>query len=198
MTTAAPELVLASTSTYRRELLARLGLGFRTLAPDVDETPRAGEMPRALATRLAAAKAHAVAERAANALVVGSDQVAELDGRALGKPGTAAAAAAQLAASSGRAVVFHTALCVVDTRVEPWRAAAHCDETTVAFRRLGSDEIERYVAADRPLDCAGGFKVERLGVALFERIDSADPTALIGLPLIALARLLREAGVALP
>lgn len=192
------DLVLASTSRYRRELLARLSPAFRAVAPQVDETPRPGEAPAALAVRLAEAKARAVAAQCPGALVIGSDQVADLEGRPLGKPGTAAAAKAQLAASSGRSVIFHTAICLVDARAEPFAASAEIDTTAVAFRRLESGEIERYVETERPLDCAGSFKAEGLGISLFERIDSRDPTALIGLPLIALARLLRAAGVALP
>lgn len=188
------DLVLASTSRYRSELLSRLGLPFRTVAPQVDEAPHPGEAPRALACRLAQEKAEAVAARCPGALVIGSDQVAELDGRALGKPGTIAAAQAQLAASSGRSVLFHTALCLVDAR---GGAALDCDLTRVVFRTLAAEEIARYVAAEQPLDCAGGFKVEGLGISLFERVENEDPTALIGLPLIRLARRLREAGVAI-
>lgn len=192
------DLVLASTSAYRHALLARLATQFRAQAPQVDESALAGETPAALVQRLARAKAHAVARVCPDALVVGSDQVAELDGRALGKPGSAAAARAQLATASGRAVQFHTGLCVIDTRAQPWREHAALDTTQVLFRALDAGEIVRYVAAEQPLDCAGSFKVEGLGITLFERIESSDPTALVGLPLIALARLLRAAGFALP
>lgn len=194
--TAAIDLVLASTSRYRGALLARLGLPFRTVAPQADETPRPGETPHALACRLAQAKAQAVAAQCSNALVIGSDQVAELDGRALGKPGSATAAQAQLAASSGRSVLFHTALCLVDTRVAAATSTLSCDLTRVVFRPLTHEEIAHYVAAEQPLDCAGSFKSEGLGIGLFERIENQDPTALIGLPLIALARMLRAAGIA--
>jgi septum formation protein len=190
------DLVLASTSRYRRELLARLTPAFRAVAPDVDETRRSGEPPAALAERLALAKAHAVGAHCPNALVIGSDQVAELDGRALGKPGNVEAARAQLAASSGRRVTFHTALCVLDTRRA--RSGTALDATHVVFRVLDAEEIARYVDAERPLDCAGSFKAEGLGISLFERIESSDPTALIGLPLIVLAHLLRSAGIRLP
>jgi septum formation protein len=131
-------------------------------------------------------------------LLIGSDQVAEIDGHALGKPGTAETARAQLAASSGRTLLFHTALCVMDTRVDPAHVHAAIDLTRATFRTLDADEIARYVAIETPLDCAGSFKAERLGITLFERIESGDPSALIGLPLIALARLLRAAGIALP
>lgn len=192
------ELVLASTSRYRRELLERLGRPFRTLAPAIDETPQPGEPPAVLAARLALAKAQAAAAGCPGALVIGSDQVADLDGRALGKPGSPDAARAQLEASSGRAVVFHTAVCLLDTRHAPPRAEVETDTTRVVFRRLHGDEITRYLAAEDALDCAGSFKAERLGIGLFERIESTDPTALVGLPLIALARLLRAAGVAVP
>lgn len=187
-------LILASTSRYRRELLARLRLPFTVARPEVDETPLPDEAPAALARRLAQAKAGAIAARAPEAWVIGSDQVAELDGRPLGKPGHAAAAMAQLRAMSGRAVAFHTALCLQrgTTRLEAM------DETVVRFRTLATDEIARYVAVEQPLDCAGSFKSEGLGIALFEAIETCDPTALIGLPLIATARLLRQAGYALP
>ena len=191
-------LVLASTSRYRRELLARLGVHFRIQAPDIDETARHDEKPHALAERLALAKASAIAKVCPGALVIGSDQVAEVDGRTLGKPGSAEAARAQLAASSGRILLFHTALCVIDTRADPVRVHAATDVTRVVFRALAADEIARYVAIEAPLDCAGSFKAEGLGITLFERIESGDPSALIGLPLIALARLLRAAGIALP
>jgi septum formation protein len=188
--------VLASTSRYRRELLSRLVPDFAVVAPAVDETPAPGETPAMLAVRLAEAKARAVAASEPGALVIGSDQVAELDGRPIGKPGTAERARAQLAASAGRAVVFHTAVCLVDTRSGAVDAAI--DRTVVVFRPLAADEIARYVAHEDPIDAAGGFKAEGAGIALFERIESTDPTALIGLPLIALSRLLRSAGFTLP
>jgi septum formation protein len=195
---AAVEIVLASTSPYRRELLCRLVPGFRVVAPRVDETPRTDERPADLAVRLAEAKARAVAATCPQALVIGSDQVAELDGRCIGKPGTPEAARAQLAASSGRAVVFHTAICVADTRAAAPGIQSAIDRTIVVFRELSADEIARYVDREHPLDCAGAFKAESLGIALFERIETIDPTALVGLPLIALARLLRAAGFTLP
>jgi septum formation protein len=190
-----PTLILASTSVYRRALLERLGLPFATARPDVDETPLAGETPEALAVRLARAKAEAVAAHAGDAWTIGSDQVAELDGRPLGKPGTADRAIAQLQAMSGREVRFLTALCLAGP---DGRRLAALDVTTVRFRTLENDEIARYVERERPLDCAGSFKCEGLGIALFEAIDNRDPTALVGLPLIATARLLREAGFAVP
>ena len=186
------DLVLASTSRYRRELLARLATYFRTLAPAVDETAHAGETPLALARRLAEAKASAVAALAPGAFVIGSDQVADCDGALLGKPGDAARACEQLRRCAGRSVSFHTALCLIDPA---GTARSDIDTTRVFFRPLSEDEIARYVAREQPFDCAGSFKAESLGIALFEKIESNDPTALIGLPLIALCRLLREAGV---
>jgi septum formation protein len=193
-----PRLILASTSPYRRELLGRLGLAFETVRPEVDEAPQPQETPQTLAVRLACAKAEAVLGHEAmhtGTWVIGSDQVAELDGEPLGKPGTAENAIAQLTAMSGRSVRFFTALCLANS---DHRRLEALDITTVRFRDLAIDEIERYVAREQPLDCAGSFKSEGLGVALFEAIDNRDPTALIGLPLIATARLLREAGFVIP
>ena len=193
---AARPLVLGSTSAYRRELLARLGRPFITATPAVDETPRAGEAPRALALRLALAKARDVAARHPEAIVIGADQVADLAGQPLGKPGTHARAVAQLRAMSGHTVVFQTALSVVcaATGFEQSELAA----VEVRFRALEDGEIERYLRAEQPYDCAGSAKSEGLGIALLESIHNDDPTALIGLPLIRTARLLRAAGLALP
>jgi len=191
-----PRIVLASTSRYRAELLRRLLPQFGQSAPGTDESPLPDEPPAARALRLAVAKAEAVAREHPGALVIGSDQVAELDGRILDKPGNAERACAQLAASSGREVHFHTALCLFDSR--DGRRRTHVDHTHVRFRELNAAEIARYVEREQPLDCAGSFKCEGLGISLFEAIDNHDPSALIGLPLIALARLLREAGVELP
>jgi septum formation protein len=188
-------LVLASTSRYRRELLERLTTRFRVLAPEVDEAAVSGETAASLSARLAQAKARTVAARCPNSIVIGSDQAAELEGTILGKPGDIERAQAQLAAASGREVTFHTAVCVIDSRRTELRAFAALDSTRVVFRGLGREEIARYVERERPLDCAGSFKAEGLGIALFERIESQDPTALIGLPLIALCRLLDEAGI---
>lgn len=187
-----PPLILASTSTYRRMLLERLGLSFSTARPETDETPLAGESPQALAERLAQAKAEAVlAQAEPGTWVIGSDQVAELDGQPLGKPGKHAAAVAQLESMSGREVRFLTAMCLAGP---DGRRLQAIDITTVRFRTIGVDEIERYVTREQPLDCAGSFKSEGLGITLFDEIENRDPTALIGLPLIATARLLREAG----
>ncbi len=187
-------LVLASTSRYRAELLARLGLAFDCAAPGVDETVLPNETPPAIAIRLARAKAMAVAAQRPGAHAIGSDQVAELDGRPLGKPGSREAACAQLAAMSGREVLFHTAVCISGAQGQ----LEACDLTRVVFRPLLPEEIARYVEAEQPLDCAGSFKCEGLGISLFEAIHSQDPTALVGLPLIAVSNLLRQAGYRLP
>jgi septum formation protein len=195
MSAQAPRVVLASTSRYRAELLRRLLSGFECAAPDADETPLPDETPAERAVRLAEAKARTVAGTRAGSLIIGSDQVAELEGRVLRKPGGLAAAREQLRACSGREVRFHTAVCVIDTRGE-----SHCAEdlTRVRFRPLTENEIQRYLEREQPFDCAGSFKAEALGIALFDKIESEDPTALIGLPLIALARLLRETGLRVP
>ena len=189
-------LILASSSRYRGALLQRLGLAFEGIAPDCDERARPGESPRAMAVRLADAKARRVADAHGDAVVIGSDQVAELDGIAIGKPGSHAQAVAQLQRCSGRIVDFHTAVCVIDGT----RGSAHefLDLTRVHFRALEGAEIERYLQVEQPYDCAGSFKCEGLGAVLFERVETTDPTALIGLPLIALAAALRRFGYALP
>lgn len=189
-------ILLASTSAYRRALLTRLGLTFESMAPGTDETPQADELPAALVMRLAEAKATAVAQRYPESLVIGADQVAELDGKILGKPGNHARAIQQLTAQSGQAVTFHTALCM--QLAAAGRQFMHLDTTRVYFRTLSSQEIERYLRAEQPYACAGSFKSESLGISLFERIESQDPTALMGLPLIAVCRFLRELGVTLP
>jgi septum formation protein len=186
-------LVLGSTSRYRHELLRRLGLPFEVMAPEVDEASLDGESPAATALRLSETKARAVAARAPGSLVIGSDQVADCDGRAIGKPGDRATAVALLRELSGRTVVFHTGVALVDA------ASGRCQHETVdvtsVFRALTLPEIERYVDCEAPYDCAGGVRSEALGIALFTRITSDDPTALIGLPLIALTRMLRNEGV---
>jgi septum formation protein len=185
-----PSIILASTSRYRRELLARLKLPFATRSPDVAEDAIAGEAPAAMAARLALAKARSIV--APNALVIGSDQVASLDGQLLRKPGSPQVAVAQLRGAQGKTVLFHTAVAVVAT--DSGATLQHIDCTEVLFRRLDDRALERYVALETPLDCAGSFKSEGLGVALFERISSQDPTALIGLPLIFVADALRQLG----
>jgi septum formation protein len=186
-------LVLASTSRHRRALLERLGLPFETQAPDVDETPLAGEAPAATACRLAEAKARAVAARRASALVIGSDQIANANGVAIGKPRDHAAAVAQLTALSGQAIVFHTAVALVDAA--SGRGQLRLIDVTTRFRELTAGSIERYLRRERPYDCAGSIKSEGLGIALVESIASEDPTALIGLPLIALVDLLQAEGI---
>ena len=187
------QLILGSTSPYRRELLARLRLPFDVVAPQVDETPRAHELPRDLANRLALAKARAVAKIYPSAVVIGSDQVADLNGEPLGKPGTHARAVAQLQRMRGKTVVFQTALAVVclDSGFEQLDLAA----VSVRFRDLTDAEIEAYLQAEKPYDCAGSAKSEGLGIALLESIDSDDPSALIGLPLIRTCRMIRAAGI---
>ncbi len=193
---AQPRLILASTSVYRRQLLERFALPYAVISPATDETPLPGEAPHALSERLARAKSEAVAALHPDAWVIGSDQVAERDGILLGKPGDHANAVAQLSAASGRMLRFHTAVSVRCVMADV--ALIHRDVTEVAFRELDDDTIERYLRAERPYDCAGSFKSEGMGIALFESIRSDDPTALIGLPLIALARMLRAAGFAVP
>ena len=189
-------LILASTSRYRRELLGRLAVPFEAIAPGVAEDHRRGESPADRALRLATEKAQAVAARHGEALVIGADQVAAAGGELLDKPGDAARCRAQLAILSGRTAHFYTACVLVGG--DPFRHAAHVDTTTVVFRALTAPEIARYVEREQPFDCAGGFKVEASGIALFECVESQDPTALIGLPLIWLAAALRGAGYSLP
>ncbi|HQS30468.1 Maf family nucleotide pyrophosphatase [Polaromonas sp.] len=188
-------LILGSTSRYRSELLQRLRIPFSVAAPDVDETPRAGEAPAALATRLALAKAHAVARSSPAAVVIGADQVADLAGLPLGKPGNHARARAQLRQMSGQTVVFQTAVAVVC--LESGFAQGSLAAVRVTFRELSDDEIENYLHAEQPYDCAGSAKSEGLGIALLASIESDDPTALIGLPLIRTCTMLRAAGVSL-
>jgi septum formation protein len=194
-----PRLILASSSAYRRELLGRLQLPFEAIAPDIDETPLPGEPPEATALRLAREKAAAVARAHPGALVIGSDQVATLDGVQIGKPGDHARALAQLQTMRGRRVVFHTALCLWDGRLPPDVAAQVAQlenvQVFVSFRDLPDAELDAYLRIEQPYDCAGSAKNEGLGIALLERIDSSDPTALTGLPLIALTGMLRRAGM---
>ena len=188
-------LVLASTSRYRKTLLERLRLPFMAIAPEVDETPLAGEAPLALAQRLALAKAQAIAEQLQTAVVIGSDQVADLNGEPLGKPGTHERAVAQLQKMRGQTLIFHTSvavLCPVDGFSQQ-----HTASVKVRFREVSDEAIEQYLRAEQPYDCAGSAKSEGLGIALLDAIDSDDPTALIGLPLIHTARMLRAAGISL-
>ena len=195
-TSAPPRLILASSSTYRRVLLGRLQLTFDVMVPDIDESALPGEAPEATALRLAREKARAVAARASGSIVIGSDQVATLDGEQIGKPGDHASALAQLQTMRGRQVVFHTALCVWDDRAAALTGGAKLEniQTVVTFRDLPDTELDAYLRIEQPYDCAGSAKNEGLGIAILERIDSSDPTALTGLPLIALTGMLRRAG----
>ncbi len=189
-------IVLASTSTYRRDLLARLGFSFDVAAPDVEEGGLAGEPPRVTARRLAQAKAVAIARLRADAIVIGSDQVANLDGVALNKPGGHDAALDQLMQLQGRSAVFHTAIAVATAGGN--RLEVDCIDTQVQFRRIGRARLDAYLRADRPYDCAGSAKIESLGIVLVTAVQGDDPTALIGLPLIRLTDLLARCGVQLP
>ena len=193
--TVSANLILASSSPYRRQLLARLGLPFEAWSPDVDEAPLAGEAPSATALRLARAKARAGEARFPDAWIIGSDQVAELDGRPIGKPGTLDNARRQLRELSGRSVLFHTALRLSRAAM---RGHERIVTTDVAFRPLSDAEIERYLAREPALDCAGSAKSEALGVSLLARLGGDDPTALVGLPLIALGEMLRAEGFQVP
>lgn len=193
---ALPRLILASSSPYRRELLQRLRIPFEVQIPDIDETPLPAEAPEQTALRLATEKACAVALNCERALVIGSDQVATLDGQQIGKPGNHDSALRQLQAMRGREVIFHTALCLWDGRLAGETAAQRENvQTVVAFRDLPDHELDAYLRIEQPYDCAGSAKNEGLGIALIERIESADPTALTGLPLIALTTMLRRAGL---
>ena len=195
MSHAQPALILGSTSRYRRELLSRLRVPFEVVSPDVDETPRSDETPEQLALRLALAKAQAVASQHPHAVVIGSDQVADLNGEPLGKPGNFERAKLQLQRMRGQTVVFQTAVAVV--RADTGFARTELAQIKVRFRDLSDDEITAYLHAEEPYDCAGSAKSEGLGIALLDAIDNDDPTALIGLPLIRTARLIREAGISL-
>lgn len=191
-----PRLVLASSSKYRKELLSRLQIPFEVLVPSIDETPHAGEGPEATALRLAQEKAAAVAAQMPGALVIGSDQVATLDGEQIGKPGSHANALKQLQKMRGRRVIFHTALCLWDGRKADAAQAMQLEnvQTFVTFRDLPDQELDAYLRIEQPYDCAGSAKNEGLGIAIIEKIESADPTALTGLPLIALTTMLRRTG----
>ncbi len=190
------KIILASGSRYRRELLERLGLAFESWSPDVDERASAGESPRQTAQRLARLKASAAASRWPQALIIGSDQVADLDGEAIGKPGTLDNAKAQLRRLSGHAVSFHTGLCLLNAATG--KAQVRVVTTDVGFRALTDAEIDAYLAREPAIDCAGSAKSEGLGIALLDRLGGEDPTALVGLPLIALSQMLRNEGIAMP
>ncbi|MFB3240199.1 nucleoside triphosphate pyrophosphatase [Aeromonas salmonicida] len=190
------QLILASTSRYRKTLLEKLGLPFECAAPEVDESPLPGESAEALVARLALAKASAIADQFDQGLIIGSDQVCVCDGRILGKPGTVEKAVAQLMAARGRSITFYTGLCVLDAA--SGKAEQLVEPFTVHFRTLDETAIRRYVAAEMPLDCAGSFKCEGMGIVLFKGLEGRDPNALIGLPLIGLIELLERHGLALP
>lgn len=185
--------ILASSSTYRRELLSRLDFTFEAESPTTEETPLAEESPHDLVHRLARAKAESIAPRHPNSLIIGSDQVAVLDGHILGKPGNRAINIQQLSNASGKRVVFLTGLCLLNT--ETHRAETDVVPFVVVFRKLTPAQISNYVEREKPFDCAGGFKSESLGIALFERMEGDDPTALVGLPLIRLIDMLKRQGV---
>ena len=187
------QLVLASSSRYRRALLEQLRLPFACASPNIDETPLPAEQVPALVERLARAKARALVDKFPDTLIIGSDQACALDGRILGKPGNAAQARAQLQACSGRRVTFHTGLALVDTRSSTWQQTV--DTYTVHFRELPAAEIARYVELEQPFDCAGSFKVEGLGITLFSALEGKDFNSLIGLPLLSLCEMLRAAGL---
>jgi septum formation protein len=192
-----PRLILGSSSTYRKELLSRLRLPFDVMVPAIDESPMADESPSATALRLAREKAAAIIRLAPGTLVIGSDQVATLDGAQIGKPGSHENALRQLQTMRGRQVVFHTALCLWDGRIDDPHAAVQLEniQTFVTFRDLPDHELDAYLRIEQPYDCAGSAKNEGLGIAIIEKIDSTDPTALTGLPLIALTGMLRRAGL---
>ena len=191
-----PQLILGSTSPFRRELLCRLGLAFDCDAPEIDASRLVGETPEQLVLRLAEAKARAVAERHPAALIIGSDQVACIDGEVLGKPGDRARAIDQLERAAGKVVTFYTGLCLFNSATG--RHQVLCEPFRVHFRKLSRQQIERYVDAEQPFNCAGSFKSEGLGITLFERLEGDDPNALIGLPLIRLVQMLEREGIALP
>lgn len=192
-----PRLILGSSSIYRKELLSRLHLPFDVMVPDIDETPSSNESPDATASRLAQQKAIFIGKQAPNSLVIGSDQVATLDGEQIGKPGTHAKALKQLQKMRGRKVVFHTALCLLDTRIDLTSPRIQLEniQTFVTFRDLPDAELDAYLRIEQPYDCAGSAKNEGLGIAIIEKIESSDPSALTGLPLIALTTMLRRVGI---
>ena len=194
-TTIRPPLILASTSPFRRELLQRLCIDFSTAAPDIDESAHPGEKPSELVQRLSEAKARAIGA-SRQGLIIGSDQVATTGDDILGKPGSHEKAVEQLQYLSGKSVCFYTGLCLLNTETD--NARLEVVPYTVLFRRLDDSQIENYLRADKPYNCAGSFKSEGLGITLFERMEGDDPSALIGLPLIKLTTMLREAGITLP
>lgn len=196
MSSSLPPIVLASSSSYRRELLTRLQLPFTCHSPDIDETPQKNESAQALVQRLALSKARALAQHYPQHIIIGSDQVAVLDGKIIGKPLHAEGATQQLSAASGRSLVFLTGLAVIDTRTQ--LEQVDLVPFTVHFRTLNAAQIQRYIAAEQPFDCAGSFKSEGLGVSLFQATEGSDATSLVGLPLIRLCDMLNACGIAVP
>ena len=196
MSSSLPPIVLASSSSYRRELLTRLQLPFTCHSPDIDETPQANESAQALVQRLALSKARALAQHYPQHIIIGSDQVAVLDGKIIGKPLHAEGATQQLSAASGRSLVFLTGLAVIDTRTQIEQV--DLVPFTVHFRTLNAAQIQRYISAEQPFDCAGSFKSEGLGVSLFQATEGSDATSLVGLPLIRLCDMLNVCGIAVP
>jgi septum formation protein len=192
-----PRIILGSSSVYRSELLSRLRMPFEVIAPDIDETPHPGELPQDTALRLAKEKAYAVAKHAPDALIIASDQVATLNNQQIGKPGNHANALIQLQTMRGKEVIFHTALCLLDNRLphNPHAIQLTNVQTFVTFRNLPDEELDAYLQLEQPYDCAGSAKNEGLGITILEKIRTSDPTALTGLPLIALTSMLRQAGV---
>lgn len=190
------KIILASGSMYRKTLLQRLQIDFEVLSPDIDESCRADESARQLALRLAREKASCIAEKNSGCIVIGSDQTVECNDHLIDKPGNLDAACRQLASMSGQNVIFHTGLCVLNN--ETAITESRCVDTHITFRELSEDEIRRYVMTDEPYDCAGSIKSEELGISLFARLQTSDPTALIGLPLIALSDILRKQRIELP
>jgi septum formation protein len=195
-TSPSPRIILASSSQYRKELLARLRIPFEIIVPDIDETARLEETPEITAGRLAREKAMKIATQIPNALIIGSDQVATLNDEQIGKPGSHANALKQLQKMRGKTVIFHTALCLIDNRSSQADMQIENVQTFVTFRNLPDAELDHYLKIEQPYDCAGSAKNEGLGIAIIEKIESTDPTALTGLPLIALTTMLRHAGVA--
>lgn len=193
---ASPKLVLGSSSPFRRELLERLGIPFVMESPDIDERALANETPEDLVLRLAEEKARAAGQNHPDALVIGSDQVACIDGEILGKPGTRENAIAQLERTAGRRVTFYTGLCLLNTESNQEQIA--CESFHVHFRHLSREQIERYIDREQPYNCAGSFKSEGLGITLFDRLEGDDPNALVGLPLIRLVNMLAEEGIEIP
>ena len=189
-----PKVILASSSVYRKELLSRLNFPFETYSPDIDETPLSGELPEKTALRLAEKKAYAAADKYPNSLIIGSDQVATLDGEQIGKPGNFENALKQLQKMRGKKVIFHTALCLLDARTEKPKTQIKSVQTFVTFRDLPDEEFINYLKIEQPFDCAGSARNEALGITILEKIESEDPTALTGLPLIELTSMLRNVG----